>query len=433
MAGKGLVIGGLRSGIGKTLVSLGLMRACRNRGIAVAAAKAGPDYIDPGFHAAALGSPSINLDPFAMKPPLLATLAVEHGGPENTLLVEGVMGLHDGGEASTAHISKHLDIPMVLLTDVRGQIETAAVVAEGIRSTLKSMGVKLAGVILNHCSSERHADMVRGAMEDRGIVSFGALRASEGVEIPSRHLGLVQAHEIDALEDILENAARICEGSLDIPALMAAVKPISGTFGDLAKQKGVIAPPAQRIAMADDVAFGFGYEHLKKQWRAMGAELAMFSPLADEAPDKDAGFVFLPGGYPELHLASIASADRFLEGLRTMAEAGIPIYGECGGYMVLGRNILGNDGERYPMAGLLGVETGFLKPERHLGYRRLKRIGDAPLPENILGHEFHYSTVIVEEGEPLFEASDREGKSLGPAGLCNGSVSGSYMHMIAAA
>ena len=434
MPASGLVIGGVCSGSGKTLATLGLMRACRNRGIGIAAAKAGPDYIDPGFHAAAAGSASINLDPYAMDPAHLAVLAARHGEAGDTLLVEGVMGVHDGGEASTAHLARLLGLPVVLVIDIRGQAETAASVADGIRTSLGAMEVALAGVVLNRSASERHALMARVAIEKRGMKVFGAVPESAGLAVPSRHLGLVQAADIDALEDLLETAARLCGDNLDIPALLSSAGPLDEpASGDLAKQDGVIPPPAQRIAMAEDEAFGFGYEHLKWQWRNMGSELVPFSPLADEPPAADAGFVFLPGGYPELHLEALAGAERFKEGLAAMADAGIPIYGECGGYMVLGRAITSREGTRYPMAGLLGVETGFEEPRRHLGYRRLRRIAAAPLPEVILGHEFHYTTALAEEGEPLFEAWDKDGKSMGPAGLCRGSVSGSYMHMIAAA
>ena len=431
MAATGLVLGGVSSGCGKTLVALGLMRACRNRGIDIAAAKAGPDYIDPGFHTAAAGSPSINLDPFAMDPGYLAALASEHGSADSMLLVEGVMGVRDGGEASTASLAAHLGLPLVLVMDIRGQSETAAAVAEGIRSSLTCMGVDLAGVILNRSRSERHTVLVRGALEGEGIKVFGTVLENDSITVPSRHLGLVQADDIVELEGVLEGAARLCEEGVDIPALLATAKPIKAAVEDLTKQNGVIPPPAQRIAIAEDAAFGFGYEHLKRQWRSMGAELLPFSPLADEAPTKDAGFVYLPGGYPELHLETLAGAEGFRSGLGALAKAGAPIYGECGGYMVLGRTITGADGKRYPMMGLLGVETGFQKPKRHLGYRRLKRVGAAPLPKQLLGHEFHYTAILAEEGEPLFEAHNKEGKYLGPTGLCRGSVSGSYMHMIA--
>ena len=434
MADWGLVLGGVSSGCGKTLVALGLMRASRDLEIDLVPAKAGPDYIDTGFHTRAAGHPSINLDPFAMKRPYLEALAEQQGGRDCMLLIEGVMGVHDGGEASTAHLAMHLELPLVLVMDIRGQSETAASVAGGIRASLASMGVELAGVVLNRSRSERHAGLVRSALEGEGIKVFGAVPESDTLTVPSRHLGLVQAGDIDRLEEVLEGAARLCEESVDIPELLGTARQVLGPpEGEFTDQVGVIPPPAERIAIADDAAFGFSYEHLTRQWHFMGASITLFSPLADEPPRKDAGFVFLPGGYPELHLGTLAGAGRFQDGLVSLANEGVPIYGECGGYMVLGRSITGRDGKRYPMAGLLGVETGFEKPERHLGYRRLKRVGPAPLPERMLGHEFHYTTVLAEEGEPLFEASGRDGSSLGPAGLCNGSVSGSYMHMIAAA
>mgnify|MGYP006249636995 FL=1 len=425
MAGRGLLIAGLSSSSGKTLIALGLMRACRRLGLSVAAAKTGPDYIDPGFHAAALGTPSVNLDPFAMDDDLLCGLASRQEG--ETLIIEGVMGVHDGGDASSARLAGRLGAPVVLVMDIRGQAETAAAIASGIRDSLGATGVDLAGVILNRCRSDRHASLARDALEDQGITVFGAVPDSDRITMPSRHLGLVQADDHGNLDALLEAAADITCDGIDVAALMAA----SGALHPPGQMREAVPPPAQRIALARDAAFGFGYEHLMAGWRRMGAEVIPFSPLADEGPDPDAGFVFLPGGYPELHLEALANARQFQSSLHAMAARGIAIHGECGGYMVLGQAITGTEGERVAMTGLLDVETAFTTPRLHLGYRRLRRRADAPLPDHLLGHEFHYTTALAEDGEPLFDVTDRNGNDLGPAGLVKGSVTGSYMHMIA--
>jgi cobyrinic acid a,c-diamide synthase len=190
-----------------------------------------------------------------------------------------------------------------------------------------------------------------------------------------------------------------------------------------------LPPPGQRIAVAGDEAFSFAYEHVLAGWRREGAEIACFSPLADEAPDGNA--VFLPGGYPELHAGRIAAAGNFLAALRSHEG---PLYGECGGYMVLGEGLVDAEGRRHAMAGLLPLETSFAKPARRLGYRRLEAGEGFPLGRVFRGHEFHYARALREgPGEPLFEASDALGRPLGPAGLRRGRVAGSFMHLIDAA
>lgn len=426
MASKGLLIAGLSSASGKTLTSLGLMRACRLQGRSVAAAKTGPDYIDPGFHAAALGSASVNLDPFAMGDDLLKGLATSQ--PGEVLIIEGVMGVFDGGTASTASLAQRLGVPVVLVMDIRGQAETAAAIAGGIRSALADRGANLAGVILNRCRSPRHQAIAGNAIRDAGISVLGAMAETPGMTVPSRHLGLVQAVDLDNLDAVLDQAAGAVSDGVDIDALLdcAAPLPAIKAFTD------ALPPPAQRIAVAKDAAFGFGYAHLLSGWRRQGAEILPFSPLADQAPDAKAEFVFLPGGYPELHLDTLTAAHQFRDGLARMAARGVAIYGECGGYMVLGEAITGKNGERRPMTGLLELETSFAEPALHLGYRQLERVGPAPLPARLRGHEFHYTRAIRQHGEPLFNAADRDSLSLGPAGLVKGSVAGSYMHLIAA-
>ncbi|MGC6484263.1 MAG: cobyrinate a,c-diamide synthase [Candidatus Puniceispirillales bacterium] len=426
MARRGIMIAGLSSGSGKTLISLGLMRAAKNRQHDIAAAKAGPDYIDPGFHQAALGKPSVNLDPFAMPPGLIRDLAARQDG--DVLLVEGVMGVHDGGAASSAGLAAVLGIPAVLVMDIRSQAETAAAIAAGLRTSLAAEGVQLGGVILNRCRSARHEAMIRAAMNREQISIVGVIPDEPGITVPSRHLGLVQAADLPEREDVLDRAAAIITDHVDLEAILAAATTLPEA-GD----GEAMPPPHARIAVASDAAFSFAYPHLLEGWARQGARLAFFSPLADETPPADSGFIFLPGGYPELHLPVLSRAGLFMESLRDAAASGVAIYGECGGYMVLGQAITDADGRRSPMAGLLNLETSFAAPERRLGYRMISRCGDALLPEQARGHEFHYTKAIHEDGSPLFSACDRDGHNLGRCGLVEGSVSGSYLHLIAEA
>lgn len=426
----GLMIAGLSSGSGKTLISLGLMRALKNKSVDIRAAKAGPDYIDPGFHRVALGRDSVNLDPYAMPPSLLSALAKGQGG--EFLLIEGVMGVHDGGNASSSALASALGLPVVLVMDISGQAETAAAIAAGIRDSLTRMRVKLAGVIFNRCRSERHRNMAAMALAETGITLFGAVLEESGMTVPSRHLGLVQAEDLDETDAIIDTAAEMIEKSVNLGQILSAGQPIQGNTGQSESKAIAIPPPGQRIAVARDRAFGFTYPHLLAGWQQAGAEILLFSPLADEVTPADCDFIYLPGGYPELHLPELAAATQFQESLRRAAEKEIPVYGECGGYMVLGQRITGADGQAVPMAGLLDCETSFAHRKLHLGYREVKVRGDLPLPPRAIAHEFHYTTALTEKGEPVFTASDREGRDLGTMGIRKGSVFGSYAHLIAA-
>jgi len=192
-----------------------------------------------------------------------------------------------------------------------------------------------------------------------------------------------------------------------------------------------LPPPGQRIAVARDAAFAFSYPHVLRGWQRHGAELTLFSPLENEAPAADADAIYLPGGYPELHGGRIAAAAKFLDGLRAAARDGKPVYGECGGYMVLGEGLVDADGARHEMAGLLPLVTSYARRQRHLGYRRLKPLAASPWQLPLTAHEFHYSTVVSEgKGERLFAVTDARGEDLGHAGLRRGTVCGSYMHVI---
>ena len=430
MASRALVIGGLTSGSGKTTVTLGLLRALARSGRAISAAKTGPDYIDSAFLGAASRASSVNLDSHAMSTDMIRQLATAQ--PGDLLIVEGVMGLFDGtdgGSGSTAQLAAMLGAPLLLVLDARHQGQTAAALAAGIRAQLPA-GTALAGVVLNRVASPRHERLIVEALAARGIRHFGSLGVEPSMEVPSRHLGLVQAADLaaqDELEPRIEAAATLVEGALDLDALVTAMSAI-----DPGVNAAKIAPPGQRIAIAQDAAFGFAYTHMMDGWRAAGAEIIPFSPLAGEPPDEASDFIFLPGGYPELHLPILANATGFLDGLRAAASRGIRIYGECGGFMTLGKAIIDADGTAFPMAGLLCLETSFAVRRLHLGYRGLTPLTDFwPGLGAVTGHEFHYTTAVTATGDPLFAMRDAAGGDLGTTGLVNGPVCGSYVHIIA--
>lgn len=418
---KAIVIAAPASGSGKTLVTLALLRAFRNAGLRMASAKVGPDYIDPRFHEAATGRPCYNLDPWAMPPARLRGLMARLSADADLVIVEGVMGLFDGpagGGGSTADLAVTLGLPVVLTVDCRHQSQSAAALVHGFASYRPE--IDFAGVLLNRVASPRHAAMLSDALGPRVL---GVMMNDPGLSWPSRHLGLVQAIENPELEGFIAQAAAKFGDATLLARILELAVPLTP-----APASPVLPPLGQHIAIARDTAFSFLYPHLLDGWRQAGATLSFFSPLADEAPDPAADAVFLPGGYPELHAGRIAAAGRFLNGLA--AHPGL-VYGECGGFMVLGDILTDAQGEHHRMAGLLPVSTSFAKRQLHLGYRRLTPLGGAPWQGELRCHEFHYSTISAGgEGEPLFAARDAAGAELPPMGLRRGRVMGSYAHVI---
>ena len=431
----GLLVAAPRSGSGKTTVTLALMRALRRRGVARRGAKCGPDYIDPAFHEAATGAPSLNLDSFAMPDALLDACAGLSARDAELVVAEGSMGLHDGivaGEGRTganADIAARYGWPVLLVLDVSGAAQSAAAVALGCAVYDSRIG--LAGVILNEVASPRHRRLVEAGLSRVGLPVLGAFPREAGLVLPERHLGLVQAGETADLHARLDRLADLAEANLDLDAILAAAGGRSP-----AAAENLPRPPAQRIAVARDAAFSFLYPHMLAGWRGAGAEIVPFSPLADEAPPNGCDACWLPGGYPELHAGRLAGAHGFLDGLRAFARTR-PVHGECGGYMVLGESLEDADGVTHPMAGLLPVATSYRRRKLHLGYRVAHLVADGLLGTagtRLVGHEFHYASELTPSPEAdlaLARVTDAEGVQLGLAGHRRGRVTGSFFHLIA--
>ena len=426
---RGVVIAAVRSGAGKTTVALGLMRAFARRGVGVQPFKCGPDYIDPAFHRVATGRASYNLDGWAMAAGALNRLVDDHGA--DLAIAEGVMGLFDGvtGRGATADVAALLGWPIVLVLDVKGQTETAAAIAAGCAAYRSDTAI--AGVILNRVAGARHLSLIAPAFERIGMKLFGALTNDPRLSLPERHLGLVQAGETVDVERQLDLLADVLQATVDLDAVAASARPSKA--GAVTNGDGFFDPPGQRVALARDDAFSFMYPHVVEHWRARGAEMLPFSPLRDEGPALDADAVWLPGGYPELHAGTLASAGRFKRGLRALADRGVPIHGECGGYMVLGQGLEDAEGRRHAMTGLLGGETAFAKPSLHLGYRTARLGADCALGAagtEILGHEFHYAGVLAVGDDRLVECRDASNAIVAEAGARRGAVSGTFFHAI---
>jgi cobyrinic acid a,c-diamide synthase len=435
---RGLIIAAPHSGAGKTTVTLAILAALTRRGLTVRAAKAGPDYIDPAFHAAAIGTPSVNLDTWAMPPSLLDALAAQTADGADIFVIEGVMGLFDGAagttgrRGATAEIAAHFSLPVVLVLDVSRQAQSAAAVVRGFAA--HDPAVQIAGVILNRVASERHRALVADAIEAIGIPVLGSVPREVELALPERHLGLVQAGEHADLAALINRLAATAQSQIDLNAIFTSATPLA-IDANRSNRSPAVPPPGQRVALASDQAFSFVYPHLMSAWRGAGAEIIPFSPLANESPAERADSCWLPGGYPELHADKLAAADRFVSGLRRFAQTR-PVHGECGGYMVLGKSLEDAAGKAHAMAELLGHATSFAKRKLHLGYRTARLLTDGVLGAKdtiVRGHEFHYASLTVAgDDERLAEMSDGEGKPLGNAGGRRGHVSGTFFHAIAA-
>lgn len=449
MSSSGLIIAAAASGSGKTTLTLGLLRLLARQGIVVRGCKTGPDYIDPAFHAAASGAPCFNLDPWAMRADSLAAI-IAASQPADLMIIEGVMGLFDGAApaagaddavspagmvdlpaGSTAQLAAQTGWPVVAVLNVKGQGATAAAIASGLRQFHPQ--VRIAGVICNNVGSPRHGEILRHAFRQIGLPLLGLVPRDPRLQLPERHLGLVQAGEHGDLARFLDDAADHLERHVDIAALrQAAGIATASRRGDLAQ--ALVPPLGRHIAIASDIAFAFAYPAQLAAWRAAGVDLSFFSPLADEAPAASADAVFLPGGYPELHAGRLAGNRHFVAGMRDAAATGKAIYGECGGYMVLGRSLTDAAGVSHGMLDLLPVETSFAKRKLHLGYRQVELLADTAFGKagtRLRGHEFHYASIVAQAADDrLFAVRDAANNELGAYGHRRGSVFGSYLHLI---
>jgi cobyrinic acid a,c-diamide synthase len=428
---RGLIVAGPATGQGKTTLTLGLIAALRARGLKLGALKVGPDFIDPGFHNAAGAATSFNLDHWGMRPGIRARLIQQAEAGADLVLAEGMMGLFDGapgGGGSTADIAAETGWPVILAIDASAQAQSIAALAQGFARYRSDVSV--AGVVLTKVGGPPHRKLLADALAGAGIRVLGMIGYDTTLGLPERHLGLVQARE-HKLELMIANIAATVAKGVDLGALLDVAAPARRAAGEPAAP---LRPLGQRIAVADDAAFAFAYAHVLSGWRAAGAEILRFSPLADEAPRADCDAVFLPGGYPELHALRLAANRKYRDGMYAAAVRGAAIYGECGGYMALGDALIDAKGASHAMLGLLPVTTSFARPALHIGYRNLALAADVPLGPagaRFRGHEFHFSSVSSEaETDRLFEVADTDGTPLGAAGLRRGAVFGSYLHLI---
>ena len=339
-----LVVAAPGSGHGKTTMATGLMAALTRRGLRVSGHKVGPDYIDPGYHALATGRPGRNLDPHLVGEHRLVPLLLHGARDADVAIIEGVMGLHDGqigadGFASTAHVAKATDAPVVLVVDVSHASRTVGAVVRGLADF--DHDVRLVGVILNKAGSKRHADEVRRALD---LPVLGVLPRDAGVVAPSRHLGLVPAAERAEAARALDLLALQVTERVDLDFVLE----LAGDAPDLQDAawdpSTAVSPPSNRrpvVAVAGGRAFTFRYAETEELLRAAGCEIAVFDPLRDAALPPGTAGIYLGGGFPEVHAAELAGNAGLRASLDAAIDSGVPTVAECAGLLYLCRTLDG--------------------------------------------------------------------------------------------
>ena len=421
-----VVVAGTHSGVGKTTVASGLMAALSSEGFRVAPFKVGPDFIDPSYHTLAAGRPGRNLDAFLSGPDLIGTLFAHGARGADIAVIEGVMGLFDGkggGDlASTAHVARLLEAPIVLVVDARAMSRSVAAMVHGY--TTFDPKVRVAGVVLNRVGSRVHETMLREALRPLGILILGVLRRDDEIHMPDRHLGLVPAAErreeatlsLDALGKVISRSLNL-DGVVRVarsagPLVVEAWSPESR---DLDRSGRV------RVAVATGPSFSFLYRENLELLEGAGAEVVTFDPTTHEDLPAGTDALYLGGGFPETYAEALSTNGRMRESVRAFAAGGRPVVAECGGLLYLVRELDG-----HPMCGVLDAEA-MMTDRLTLGYREARALADSPLAEwgaNVRGHEFHYSAVEPGAGErPAWQLAGR-----GPEGFVTGGVHASYLH-----
>ncbi|MGD9330835.1 MAG: cobyrinate a,c-diamide synthase [Desulfobacterales bacterium] len=439
----GIVVGALRGGSGKTIVSIGLIAALSAMKLRVAPFKKGPDYIDAGWLSLAAGHrPCYNLDTFLIEAEQIRRTYVTHSSDCDLAVIEGNRGIYDcidtQGKTSTAELSKLLGLPILLIIDGTKTTRTMAAVVSGC--SLFDPAVRIRGVILNRIAGARHEGILRRSIEEHcGIPVLGAIPKLRQQNFPERHMGLVPTPEHEWAQPSIDAAALMAREHID---LAAVIRMAHETESALLESDGLVAqderidlrpPDAPTIAIIQDSAFQFYYPENLEALKAAGARLIFTSPLmTDTIPDIDG--LYIGGGFPETHAAELSRNQSFRDRLKALAQDGLPIYAECGGLMYLGEKLV-LDAKTYDMTGILPLTFGFSpRPQGH-GYTILEVTGQNPYfrrGTTLKGHEFHYSSVLACEGcekDLAYTMVRGNGLMGGKDGLCYKNVLATYTHL----
>ncbi|NET81463.1 MAG: cobyrinate a,c-diamide synthase [Moorea sp. SIO1F2] len=425
-----LIIAGERSGVGKTTVTLALLSYLSKCNYKIQSFKVGPDYIDPMFHQRVTGRPCRNLDPVLTSEDYVKDCFYRHCQGVDSALIEGVMGLFDGASgkddfASTAHVARLLDIPVLLVLDCSRLSRSVAAIAYGYQSF--DPRITIAGVVLNRVGSSRHLELLKDALEPLHIPVLGELQRQDNITIPDRHLGLIPTAEITQLDALINRLADLGQNCFNWEHLDSQLKvghqqPLTSTNQQ---------PALIRIAVACDRAFSFYYQDNLDSLEQLGAELVYWSPLTDTTLPPDIQGMYFGGGFPEVFAEQLAENTSARESVRTAIESGMPTYAECGGLMYLGEQITDFDGKSWSMVGVLPTVTVMGK-SLTLGYRQATALVDGPLlpvGATVWGHEFHRSHLTVMPSNPLFELRGYNQRKVGVEGWQVYQLHASYVHL----
>jgi cobyrinic acid a,c-diamide synthase len=435
---KGIVIAATHSGAGKTTLTLGLMAALQRRGLTVAPFKVGPDFIDPGHHTHVAGRASRNLDGWMLRRIDNQANFQRHVRRCDVAVVEGVMGLYDGfsgsSEAgSTAQIAKWLNLPVLLVVNAASMARSAAALVQGFERFDPQL--QFAGVVFNNLGSKGHLSYLKDAMATYvDMPLLGGLLRDEQLYMPERHLGLTTAQDRPLAASQVNRLADHIEDGMDLDRLLESLPQI---HMDEAIQKHAGAPtaPKVRVGVARDRAFCFYYPENLELLEAAGAELVSFSPLADESLPPGLGGIYFGGGYPELHARNLAENKKMRTMIRNCSRKAMPIYGECGGFMYLCRELEDDAGKMHPMCNCFPFRSRMHPTLRTLGYRQVCLTTDTVLGSKgqlLRGHEFHYSDLVdihAQQVETRYKVQSRKGVDSKTEGFCVKQTLGSYIHL----
>lgn len=429
-----IILAGTSSGVGKTTISVGIMRALKKRGYDVVPFKVGPDFIDTGFHKAATGRVSINLDSWMTGEPNTRFLFEHHSGEGDFSVIEGVMGLHDGlgdeaSTASTAHISKIIGAPVILVIDGSQMAASAGALALGFRDYDKQ--VPVSGVIVNHVSSATHYQLIKEAIErTTRIPCLGYLPSNPSITLPSRHLGLIPDNETVKLQERIEEIAVFIDRHIDLDELVRISK--------VSDSSSLIIDPrlplrdlctGLRVGIARDDAFSFYYEDNIDLLRYMGMKIINFSPLKDECLPEGLDWLYLGGGFPEIFADQLFANVTFRNSMSSHMKKGIPVYAECGGYMYLTHGIRDLSGNYHEMTGFLPGHAEMTASLQRFGYAEAVTEGG----HRLRGHEFHHSRWVgpaeTQHALTLNRPLELKKSPSWKCGQHKGNVHGAYVHL----
>lgn len=418
-----IVIAGTNSGCGKTTIATGIMAALVKRGLKVQPFKVGPDYIDPMFHSFITGRYSRNLDSWMLDEAKVSALFGKNALDADIAVIEGVMGLYDGfggykEGGSTAHVSKIINAPVILVVNAEGMSLSLAALVKGFVDFDRETAVK--GVIINNIKSEGHYRLLREILEENTKLSvLGYLTQSEAYSLAGRHLGLIPSGEIEGLKEKMEVLSGEIAKTVDLELLLKIAEEAPELNEEVLKpsifkyEENGIKP---RIAVAMDKAFNFYYRDNLDLLEYMGAELVYFSPLEDARLPENIHGLYIGGGYPEIYAEELEKNESMRRDIKDKIENGLPAYAECGGMMYMTESIADRDGKAYKMAGIIPGESRMTANLQRFGYVGLEIAGGNVLSEadcKVRAHEFHYSATSVDEGFPTVYhvVKQRKGKT----------------------